>query len=166
MLRFSILVWKREKLNKQNSRKTAMNAHETLTEWLEQYVRNKDLLAKSIVNIVRDEGGWTFAVIKKDGTQHYLVMPHFSPEEFFKRMKTELNGVLVMLNTKHNLNHVIEHWQELTKFPKLSIIFANPDAPGDKRWIICPHTHDKIAERQALRRGLESLAITVEEAQK
>ncbi|MBI4151298.1 hypothetical protein HY492_04175 [Candidatus Woesearchaeota archaeon] len=140
-----------------------MNAHDSLAEWTEQYVRNKDLLTKSIVNIVREDGGWTFAVIKKDCTQHYLVMPHFAPEDFLKRMKPDINGVLVVLNTKHNLSHVIEHWQALTQFPKLAIIFANPDASGDKRWMVSPHTHDKITERKALRRGLESLAMTVAE---
>ncbi len=138
-----------------------MTPRDTLTDWTEQYVKNKDLILRNIVNIVKDDGGWTFAVIRKDGTQHVLVTPEFT-SEFLQKMKPELNAMLVMHNTMKNVEKIVEHWQELIKFPKLALVFANPDASGDKRWIIFPHTHDKIIERKALRRGLESLYTTVD----
>lgn len=136
---------------------------ETLTDWTEQYVKNKDLLLKNVVNITRNEGDWTLSVIKKDGVQHFLVIPHLeSIETVTSKLQPDTNACLVVLNTRKNLDIVAENWSELAKHPRLCVIFANPDSSTDKRWIIFPHTHDKITERRTLKQGLESLFAMVE----
>lgn len=141
----------------------AIRAVESLADWAEQYVKNKDLILRNIVNITQAEGGWTFSVIKKDGSQHFLVVPHLNPEEVLAKLKPEINACLVVLNSRENLDHLVNNWSEFVKFPKLCIIFANPNSDGDKRWIVFPHTHDKITERKTLRRGLDALFMTVDE---
>lgn len=137
---------------------------DTLTDWTEQYIKNKDLLTKHITSITRHDNGWTFTVIRKDGTQHVLVAVQFA-HEFLNKITPDLNACIVLLNTHKNIEHVAEHWNQLIALPKLCLIFANPDATGDKRWIIFPHTHDKIIERKTLKRGLESLYLTVDPAE-
>ena len=136
---------------------------DTLTDWTEQYIRNKDLLAKMVVSMTKNEGGWTISVIRKDGNQQYLVMPVLNATEFLAKMKPDINAFLVVLNNRKNIDVVAAHWQQLIAFQKLCIIFANPNANGDKRWSIFPHTHDKITERKTLRLGLESLSTNVEQ---
>jgi precorrin-6B methylase 1 len=167
MLRFRILVGEREKLilfKKGSKNGETIAADDALTDWTEHYLKNKDLLLKNIVSIQRGDG-WTLTVIRKDGAQHILIVPHLtSLETLFSRMQPELNAVLVVLNTHKNLEMVLDNWQALTKFPKLCLIFANPDSSTDKRWVIFPHTHDKITERKMLKFGLESLFSTVEAA--
>jgi len=138
---------------------------EALTEWTEHYVRNKDLLTRNIQSITKNEAGWTLSVIRKDATQHFLVVPHLEDiNVLLAKMQPDLNACLVVLNTRKNLDVVIQAWPELIKYPRLSIIFANPESSTDKRWIIFPHTHEKITERKALKTGLESLFLTVEAA--
>jgi hypothetical protein len=134
-----------------------------LTDWAKEYVKNKDLILRSIVNITDAEAGWAFSVIRKDSSQHFLVEPHLKPQEMLAKLKPEINAALVVLNTRENLDHLVNHWGDFAKLPKLCIIFANPDSSTDKRWVIFPHTHDKITERKTLRRGLDALFMTVEE---
>ncbi|HSU72837.1 MAG TPA: hypothetical protein VLJ21_03230, partial [Candidatus Binatia bacterium] len=140
-------------------------ALEALTEWTERYVKNKDLLMRSIKNIARHEAGWTLSVIRTEGVQHFLIVPHLETMDvLLTKMQPELNAALVVLNTRKNLDLIVQHWGELVKYPKLAIIFANPDSNTDKRWIIFPHTHEKIAERKSLKVGLDALFLTVEAA--
>lgn len=122
-------------------------------------------MTRSIQSILKNESGWTLSVIRKEGTQHLLVIPHLEDIHVLtSKLQPDLQAALVVLNTRKNLDIVIQAWNELIKYPKLSIIFANPDSTTDKRWIIFPHTHEKITERKALKVGLESLFLTVEAA--
>lgn len=142
-----------------------MTALDTLTEWTERYVKNKDLLLRSVQSITKHEAGWTLSAIKTDGVQHFLVIPHLeNVDALLSKMQPDLNACLVVLNTRKNLDVVVQHWGELIKYPKLAVIFANPESTTDKRWIIFPHTHEKITERKTLKLGLESLFLTVEAA--
>jgi hypothetical protein len=136
-----------------------------LTSWTEQYVKNKDLIKREVQSISKHEAGWTLSVIKKEGVQHFLVIPHLeSINVLLSKMQPDFNAALVVLNTRKNLDIIIEAWSELIKFPKLAIIFANPESNTDKRWIIFPHTHENVTERKALKVGLESMFSTVDVA--
>ena len=136
-----------------------------LTEWTEHYLKNKDLMTRNIQSILKNESGWTLSVIRKDNTQHLLVIPHLeNMTVLISKLQPDLQASLVVLNTRKNLDIVLQAWNELIKFPKLSLIFANPESTTDKRWIIFPHTHEKITERKTLKLGLESLFLTVEAA--
>ena len=142
-----------------------ITAAQELTSWTEHYLKNKDVMLKSIASITSNENNWTFVVQKTDGTQQVvLVDPLFeNVAVFVTRLQQDTNTVLVVLNTHKNLDRLIEHWQALSQFPKLVVIFANPDSAGEHRWLIFPHTHDKIAARKALRKGLESMFAMVDE---
>ncbi|MBI4145352.1 hypothetical protein HY493_04065 [Candidatus Woesearchaeota archaeon] len=127
-------------------------------------MKNKDLLLKNVVNITHNEGGWTLTVIKKDGIQNFLIIPHLDTvEALTAKLQPDTNACLVVLNARKNLDVIAERWGELVNYPKLCVIFANPESSTDKRWIIFPHTHDKITERKTLKLGLESLFAMVEE---
>ena len=53
-------------------------------------------------------------------------------------------------------------WALLIKYQLLNIFFVNPFSNLDKRWIIYPYTHARIAEPEALETGLASIAENVE----
>lgn len=161
MLRFSILVG--EKLIKGQNSEIAMSALDELTDWTENYIKNKDLLTKSITSIQRSQGGWNLVVIRDLGLQEFLIMPHLeSAEQLTSKMQPDTNACLVVLNTKANLDVIVKQWSSFVKFPKLCIIFANPNSNTEKRWIIVPYAHDKITERRLLRAGLDTLFGMVE----
>jgi hypothetical protein len=136
---------------------------EELMDWVEHYIKNRDLIAKQVVNIMRHEEGWSLRVVKQQGQQWYLVEPHLeNAESITSRMKEETDACLVVLNTKKNVDVIATHWKDLVKYPKLCIIFVNPNSETDKRWIIFPHSHHKIIEPKTLKKGLQSLYNTVE----
>lgn len=140
-----------------------MTLVDELTNWTESYLKNKDLLAKSISSIQHDKDGWTLEVIKKEGVQLFLIIPHLeSAEQITEHMREDTNACLVVLNTQANLDIVVKQWSKFVKFPKLCIIFANPKSSTEKRWVVSPYTHDKITERKHVKKGLEALFWTVE----
>ena len=67
----------------------------------------------------------------------------------------EEKTLLVLLNTHTNLDFIVKNWDKFVTLSQLTIYFVNPST--NEKWTLHPHTHDKIAEREALRRGLESL---------
>jgi len=161
MLRFSILVG--EKLIKGQNSEIAMAILDELTDWTEDYIKNKDLLTKSVTSIQRNQGGWNLVVIRESGNQEFLILPHLeSSEQLTSKMQPDMNACLVVLNTRANLDILVKQWSSFIKFPKLCIIFANPKSMTEKRWIIFPYTHNKVTEKGTLKAGLESLFVMVE----
>lgn len=142
---------------------------EGLKNWITEYMKHKDIFLKSIVSIKPKEDGNRGIIIEyKTKKMDILIEPYLSQnEKIFENVKksNELfdSVSLVVLNTKENLNKILEAWEKLSQLAKLSIYFVNPDSNSDKRWIICPYTHSRITERSSLKTGLKSIFSTVEE---
>lgn len=134
---------------------------EKLKEWTIEYIKHKDILKKSIVEL---KANHVIHVKTKDREQVYVVIPDVeSFQEAIDYAEKDTWVVVVCYNTRKNLEALIKNWQTLAKYAKLSTIFANPDSHLDKKWLLYPSTHNKICDPKNLKAGLESLFAMVEE---
>ena len=67
-----------------------------------------------------------------------------------------------MLNSKENLDFLMNKWNKLIKFDKLTIFFVNPFSELEKKWFISPYVHNKICDKDSLKLGLKTMFETVE----
>ncbi len=136
-------------------------AKQVLTNWIVEYVKSRDVMTKQITSIKQDASEADVVIEGTLKSQYIIVQPELDDLGRLQGLKDK-HIVLVTANTQDNMNFLVSHWDELVKYQHLSVYFVNPNSSLDKRWIIFPATHDRITERNALRRGLESLYATVE----
>ena len=136
-------------------------AKEVLTGWIVEYVKSKDVMTKQITAIKPNEQDADVFVEGTLKSQDIIIQPELGDLNKLAALKDK-HVVLVTANTRDNVEYLIAHWAELVQYPHLCVYFVNPQSSMDKRWVIFPATHDKITERSALRKGLESLFSTVE----
>ena len=133
-----------------------------LKEWTINYIKNKDILTKSIESIEEKKDGWDLVIKTKTGEKYCIVKPVIDDiDEIIKKLDDNF-VMLVVFNKKQNLDFVLENWSKIVDFPKFSIVFVNPDSELEKKWIIYPYTHNKITEKASLKKGLKSLFQTVD----
>jgi hypothetical protein len=137
-------------------------AKDVLTGWIIEYVKSKDLLTRQITAIRQNEQNVDVVIEGTLKNQFVIIQPALGDLGKLAQLKDK-HVVLVTVNTRENVDFLITHWDELARYPHLSIYFVNPHSSLDKRWVIFPATHDRITERKALRKGLESLYATVEQ---
>jgi len=131
-----------------------------LVEWTTQFVKGKDAIKKSIQAMdMKDD---RLIVTYKEKKQVYLVLPELELEKIQKEIAGDIHLAVVTLNTDNNFTFLLEHWKELAKHQKLSVYFVNPQSATETKWIIFPHTHNKIADKDSLKLGINSMAETVE----
>jgi len=136
------------------------DAKAVLKDWIIEYLKSKDLMTRQITAI-RTDSQEADAVVEGTLKSQFVIV---QPQLDLSRLQSlkDKHAVLVTTNTKENMEFLISHWDEAVQFPHLSIYFVNPNSSLDKRWVIFPATHDRITERNALRKGIESLFATVE----
>ncbi|MEM4247548.1 MAG: hypothetical protein QXR48_02890 [Candidatus Woesearchaeota archaeon] len=137
-------------------------AKTVLIDWIVEYLKSKDANIKQITAIKKNEQNVDVVVEGSLKSQYIIVQPQFNDVSKLDSLKDK-HAIIVTANTKENVEFLITNWDALAKYPHLSIYFVNPNSALDKRWIIFPATHDKITERRALRKGIESMFSTVEE---
>ena len=139
--------------------------HSFLQEWTVNYVKNRDLLTKSIESVEKNKEG--FLVRFKDRKQFFIVEPFIGDiNEVIKKINEEEYFSLVVFNTKENFEAVVENWNRLVEFKKLSIYFVNPFSQLDKKWIVYPYTHHQVGSESSLELGLKTMFETVESINK
>ena len=57
---------------------------------------------------------------------------------------------------------VFDNWDKLIDFKFLSVYFVNPWSSLDKKWVIYPYTHNRIADEDSLETGLKSMFEMIE----
>ena len=130
-----------------------------LREWTVGYVKHKDMLAKNIVDIKEEQDK---VIVKfKDKGQVFLIRPT-ADDSVIEKIDKDKNIGIVMLNSKENLDFLINKWNKLIKFDKLTILFVNPLSEPDKKWFISPYVHNKICDNDSLKLGLKTMFNTVE----
>jgi hypothetical protein len=134
-----------------------------LREWTLHYLQNKDLITRSIVSIEKNEDGWDLIVNTKTEPRFVIVLPDFAAlGPALDRVKDK-NVLVVTLNKRQNVDALVSLWPQIVAHPKLTLVFVNPYSALEKKWIIVPYVHERIIERKALKLGLDSLFMTVEE---
>ncbi|HLG23554.1 MAG TPA: hypothetical protein VI564_01345 [Candidatus Nanoarchaeia archaeon] len=135
-----------------------------LTEWALNFVKNKDAISKKIVSIEKNKNGFDLFVKHKDKEQFIIVMPSLaSLDGAIKKLTNSSHFTIVALSSKENFKMLVQNWKTLVEFKFLNVMFANPFSNLDKKWIIFPHTHNKICDEHSLELGLKSMFEMVEQ---
>jgi len=145
-----------------------MKSHGFLVDWIETYLKNHDLIARQIEKIERQQGKFDLIVHHKTGKIKIVVVKEILDnfESIIKEFGEEepnTEHILVILNNKENIHKLVEKWSILYPRKNLAVYFVNPFSKTDTKWVIYPHTHDRITEKPSLKPGLESLSLNVEE---
>ncbi|MBR9690286.1 hypothetical protein GOV08_01240 [Candidatus Woesearchaeota archaeon] len=129
---------------------------DNLTQWTILYVKNKDILKKEIkeYKIFKNYVEFEYLDARKQTCYIYPTMKSEARSDTKEGWKA-----VICLNTKANFDFLISNWENLIKNPKLSIIFVNPRL--NQKWIVFPHTHNKITEKASLKLGLQTLFESV-----
>jgi hypothetical protein len=130
-----------------------------LKEWIIEYVKNRDVFRKSIKSI--EDNGSDVVITYKSTIEHCVISPVLA--DVLSDLDDKKNMVVVTSNKKENLKTLIDSWQTLINFPSLTIYFVNPKSTTEQKWVIRPHLHNKVADDDALKPGLQSIFSTVEE---
>ncbi|MBW2970191.1 hypothetical protein KY309_03130 [Candidatus Woesearchaeota archaeon] len=133
-----------------------MDSTTELKEWVQIFLKSRDILEKSISGFEDLNGD--FVVHKSSGDVFFFVRPELADVSGIVE-KVSGSAGLVVLNTRKNVDFVVSNWGTLAKLPGLCIYFVNPAA--NEKWMLYPYTHNQITEKSALKRGLLSLFSTV-----
>ncbi|RME77629.1 hypothetical protein D6774_03770 [Candidatus Woesearchaeota archaeon] len=141
-----------------------MTPREYLLEWLEEFLKHKDVMLRRIVEIQRKDD--RLLVKEKERTITYVVC---SQDDLLEKVRSftpcDAFGI-ALYNTAENIETFIKVFDELAKYKQLIVHFINPFSEMQKRWTIIPHTHAKIADPQSFEMGIKSLAEGVEQITK
>lgn len=134
-----------------------------LRSWIINYLKNKDIVAKEIQSIKKNIDGFDFVLETSKGKKFVCVLRDFFLNEGFFEKISQNSIILVVNNSKKNLDFFINNWQKFILNPKLCIFFVNPKLASNAKWILYPATHNSLIDKGSLRSGLESLFAGVEE---
>lgn len=139
------------------------DAHSYLVEWTENFVKNKDVLAKKIEKIEKNKDGFDLHVRFKDKEQFFIISSSIGNLDLLvQKMNNNSHYCIVTINSNENLNALIKNWGRLIDIKFLSVIFMNPFSQLDKKWTIVPYTHHRICDESSLKTGLKSMFEMVE----
>ena len=128
-----------------------------IKEWTIGYVKHRDILTKNIIDIKEEPDR---VIVKfKEKEQVFLIRPTIN-DSVIKEVNKNIS--IVMLNSKENLDFLMNKWNKLIKFEKLTLFFINPFSEPDKKWFISPYVHDRICDNDSLKLGLKTMFETVE----
>ena len=134
-----------------------------LAEWTVNFAKNKDVISKKIESIENGKNGFDLYIKYKDRDQYFIIMPTINDlNTTIQRINNSDYFSIVTINSKENFELLLRDWSKLVHFKFLNIMFVNPFSESDKKWIIFPHTHQKICDESALESGLKSMFATVD----
>jgi hypothetical protein len=136
---------------------------EELKEWTINFLKNKNAILQTLQKIEEEKEGYDLKIIYDDKETYVLIKPFIDNfEELEEKIDQNKNITLVLLNSKKNLDILIDKWEYFAGFDKLTIYFVNMFSISDKKWVIRPYLHNKISEASALKPGLKSMFNTVD----
>lgn len=131
-----------------------------LSEWVKNYLKNRDVFKNEILGF--EKGEWSDIVVKKISEDLFVLVSEDLNEALKNKIKDE-NLIVACLNTKKNVDFLINNWNFFAKFKKLAMFFINPNSKTETKWILYPYTHNFIADEKTLSTGLKSMSEGVEE---
>ena len=136
-----------------------------LAEWFIRFLKNRDIYFKKIKDMVQKED--LVIVEEKDRTVSYSISCFdIDIKKMLKEMKPDEHHGLVFYNNEDSFNALVKSWPDLIKLKNLIVYFINPFSTLEKKWIVYPHTHNKITEKGSLKNGLRTMFDTVESISK
>ena len=132
-----------------------------LREWTVNFAKNKDIFLRTIVEV--KEMDREIVIIHKHKEHKYFIDPFLENlKNDLKSLKDDSHASIMCLNTIENFNRLIENWKLLAAYRHLNLVFVNPFSEMQKFWAIFPYTHDKIADEESLKLGLQTMFEQVE----
>ncbi len=127
-------------------------------EWFLNYIRHRDIVEKTIINIKESKD--KIFIEYKNKTTKVIIMPLVNGVDgLLEELNASEEVTLVTLNNKKNLRSIIGVWEKLSAYSKFRIMFVNPKE--NEKWIINPYTHSKISPN--IEKGLKGLFETINE---
>ena len=128
-----------------------------IIDWTDAYLRYKDTIQRKIQKLEKNEKTNEIICELKDGrTQKYICINDIDEIDI-----KQIDDVLIScLNTKKNLNTLIQNWQDV-KEKNVTFIFANPKKAA--HWSINPKMHDRINDKTSIKTGLKALFESIPE---
>ncbi|MBU1202131.1 MAG: hypothetical protein KJ583_05795 [Nanoarchaeota archaeon] len=123
-----------------------------LEDWTIHFVKNKDLIARKLINYEEKEGFILFHF--KDKDVKYYVKEHLDAT-ILSLIKEDCFKTIVCLADKKNLDFLIDNWDLFKGIETLSLLFVRMS--DNAKWIINPFVHSKICDDSALKLGLTSM---------
>ncbi len=133
-----------------------MSLAEFLKEWTTNYVKSRDVIRNTIVEIHKDKE--ELVVVHKHKEVKYFIDPFLEDiEKNLKLVKEDSDAAIVCMNTDENLKELFAKWKDLVKYRHLAMMFVNPSSKLDKLWVIFPYTHDRIADPSSFKTGIKTM---------
>ncbi len=124
-----------------------------LAEWGGVFIKQRDLVKREIDSVEKTNEG--FLIMKKGGAKdRVIVSEDLQPEKLRSNV-----GIMICINNKINVDAVHKNWKLFSKHEKLLVVFANPKT--NEKWILKPHLHNRIAEKESLKEGLMSMSFSI-----
>ncbi len=134
--------------------------HKFLVEWTKVYIKNKDVINKSIESI-NESKDFDLIVKYRDREEFYIIEQFIKDNAILQKLSNDKIINLVVFNSEENLNFVIDNWKKFIDLKDFKIIFVNPFSELDEKWVIKPYMHHKICDESSLKLGLKSMFDTV-----
>ncbi len=133
-----------------------------LKDWYINHAKHKDLFARSIMDI-KEVSNQEVHIQYRDRILRVFIFPLLKDAEIaVNSCSKEENVSIITVNNQQNLGTLLNLWKLLIHYPKLNIFFVNTFSNTDKRWVIYPSTHQRIADQASLTTGLQSMYSMVE----
>jgi len=126
-----------------------------LRSWAREILVHRDVFQKKIKDISEVKEGLKIKYAGHEETVYVVKKLEEAP--------VEENAKVFLPNTKANFDYLIHNWPSLAKQQGLTLFFVNPDTDQEQKWIIRPNLHDRIADYDSLKPGLQALFSTVPE---
>lgn len=128
-----------------------------LLEWAENYFRSRDAFHKKIISIENKDN--YLLITSKDKKEKIFAI---SDLDSFKELGIRENTSIITINNRKNVEFLYDNWDKLTDFSSLRIYFINPISTTEKKWVINPHIHSKVCDKDTLKAGLMAMFETVD----
>lgn len=131
-----------------------------LRQWMKHYLQHKDMIRKSILDMKDDPAG--LLLTTKDGEKKIVIQPILKDVKPLVVEAAKKPITVVVCNCKENLDSFRKQWDSLAAVHQIEFMFVNPLSKTEKKWIIRPFIHNRIADTASLQLGLQSLFDTVD----
>lgn len=132
--------------------------------WLEEFLKNKDLIQKRIAHMERIDAG--LRVERKDGSVVVYIPAPALDEDVLAKARSRVHVGIITFNTPANVAFLKKRWEAFVALGRhAQIIFINPASARETRWIIFPATQAMLSEENmhaasidTIREGVDELA--------
>ena len=110
------------------------------------FLKARNAFTKTLQEIVDEQERFVFRHTDHD---HTVIV-----SESLRVVTATNKTTVACLNTQKNVDFLVSHWKDFLQ-PNLSVLFMNPST--QEQWKVIPLIHDRVADKDTLREGLESL---------